>query len=129
MVKRTIIAILLFLSIIALATYEMIAVSQIIVELDSKTKYLQEQVKNNENNLTIVTKDVDILKDYWDSKEHGLFLMFNHKDLSAVTDSLSKLKSYVSSNNYNDAITEVNLLKEYTEKNIHIMGFNIQNIL
>lgn len=129
MVKRTIIALVLFISLIGIGTYEMIAVNKIITRLDNKTAELQTLVKENENNLTVVTDSIDNLKDYWDKHEYGLYLMFNHKDLSTVTDSLSKLKSYVSSNDYDDAITEVNLLKEYTEKNIPIMGFNLQNIL
>lgn len=129
MVKRTIIAIILFLFLISLATYEVIAVNNIITKLETKTKELQIEVKNNENDVTVVSSDVLALKHFWDKYEHGLFLMFNHKDLSTITDSLSRLYSYTSNNNYDDAIAEVNLLKEYAEKNVHIMGFNIQNIL
>lgn len=55
--------------------------------------------------------------------------MFNHKDLSTITDTLSRLSSSVNNNDYDNAIIEVNLLKEYSEKNRHIMGFNLQNLL
>ena len=129
MVKRTIIAIVLFCFLVSLATFEVIAVNNIITELEDKTKQLQIEVKQNEDDVTKVSARVLELKQFWDGNEHALFLMFNHKDLSTITDSLSRLYSYTSNNNFDDAIAEVNLLKEYSEKNVHIMGFNIQNIL
>ena len=49
MVKRTIIALVLFLSLIGLGTYEMITVNKIITRLDNKTAELQILVKENEN--------------------------------------------------------------------------------
>ena len=55
--------------------------------------------------------------------------MFNHKDLSSVTDTLTRLKSYIFNNDYDNAIAEVTLLEEYATKNRHIMGFNMQNLL
>ena len=55
--------------------------------------------------------------------------MFNHKDLSAITDSLTRLKSYIYNNDYDNAVAEVDLLNEYARKNRHIMGFNMQNLL
>lgn len=129
MVKRTIIAITLFLLLTSLATYEVIAVNNIITKLDSKTKELQIEIVNNKENVSNVSNNVFELKQFWDKHEHNLFLMFNHKDLSIITDSLTRLYTYVSYNNFDDAVTEVNVLKEYTEKNELIMGFNFQNIL
>ncbi len=129
MVKRTIIAIVLFALLIGLATFEVIAVNNIITTLETETSILQKQVEENEDNIVNIAPSVKKLKDYWDEREHKLFLMFNHKDLSTITDSLSRLYSYTLNDNFDDAIAEVNLLKEYTEKNELIMGFNFQNIL
>ncbi len=129
MVKRLIIIIVLFVSLIGLATYEVISVNNIITSLESMVINLQTEITENKNDVSKTSNSVKDVKNYWNKHEEGLCLMFNHKDLSAITDTLSRLDSYVVNNDYDNAIAEINLLKEYSEKNHHIMGFNIQNLL
>mgnify|MGYP003297024602 CR=1 FL=1 len=127
--KRVICIICLFLGLIALATYEVVAVSNVINNLEIQAQQLNSKVKQNKDNLTLLSNNISQIKSNWDKHEHGLFLMFNHKDLSSVTDSLTRLKSYIINNDYDNAVAESDLLLEYAEKNHHIMGFNLQNIL
>lgn len=129
MVKRAITISLLFVILFGVAIYELIAVHSIINTLEQYAYNLQTEITLNKDNVETVSNNVKDAKDYWNSKEDALCLMFNHKDLSTVTDTLNRLYSYVSNNDYDNAIAEVNLLKEYSEKNKHIMGFNFQNLL
>jgi len=119
----------LFLALITLATYEVVMVDKVIVKLENQVTSLSEMVKSNKEDLSIVETEISYIKKDWDSKEDNLCLMFNHKDLSAITDSLTKLKSYIYNNDYDNAVAEVDLLNEYARKNRHIMGFNMQNLL
>ena len=129
MVKRIIAIVFLFLALITLATYEFVMVDKVIVKLENQVTSLSEMVKSNKEDLSIVETEISYVKKDWDSKEDNLCLMFNHKDLSAITDSLTRLKSYIYNNDYDNAVAEVDLLNEYARKNRHIMGFNMQNLL
>ena len=129
MVKRIIIIVVLFVSLIGLATYEVVSVDNIITSLETMVETLQVDISENKNNVNKVTESVKKVQTYWNDHEENLCLMFNHKDLSAITDTLTRLFSYVENNDYDNAIAEVNLLKKYSEKNRHIMGFNLQNLL
>ena len=127
--KRIIIIVILFVSLIGLATYEVISVDNIITSLDTMVEKLQVDITDNKNNVSEISTSVKQVQTYWNNHEENLCLMFNHKDLSAITDTLTRLYSYVENNDYDNAIAEVNLLKKYSEKNRHIMGFNLQNLL
>ncbi len=127
--KRIIAIVFLFLALITLATYEVVMVDKVIVKLENQVTSLSEMVKSNKEDLSIVETEISYVKKDWDSKEDNLCLMFNHKDLSAITDSLTRLKSYIYNNDYDNAVAEVDLLNEYARKNRHIMGFNMQNLL
>ena len=129
MVKSIIIIVVLFVSLIGLATYEVVSVDNIITSLETMVETLQVDISENKNNVNEVTESVKKVQTYWNEHEENLCLMFNHKDLSAITDTLTRLFSYVENNDYDNAIAEVNLLKKYSEKNRHIMGFNLQNLL
>lgn len=127
--KRIIAIVFLFLALITLATYEVVMVDKVIVKLENQVTSLSEMVKSNKEDLSIVETEISYIKKDWDSKEDNLCLMFNHKDLSAITDSLTRLKSYIYNNDYDNAVAEVDLLNEFARKNRHIMGFNMQNLL
>lgn len=127
--KKAIIVSLLTIFLFGLATYELIAVEKIISNLEVMTVELQTIITDNKENVVQTETDVKKVRDYWSKHEENLCLMFNHKDLSTITDTLSRLSSSVTNNDYDNAIIEVNLLKEYSEKNRHIMGFNMQNLL
>lgn len=127
--KRIIIVTLLFLALFSLATFEVVEVNKIIIKLEHQVSALSENIKQNKNDLEVVKNEITLVKNDWDKVEDNLCLMFNHKDLSIITDSLTKLKTYIFNNDYDNAISEIDLLNEYAKKNRHVMGFNMQNLL
>ncbi len=129
MVKRIITISALFSLLIILAFYELVAVNNLITNLNEQATNLQTEIYENKEFVSNSINSVKKTKEYWNKNEIILTLMFNHKDLSTITDTLSRLYSYVENNDYDNAIAEVNLLKQYSEKNKWIMGFNFQNIL
>ena len=114
---------------LSLAIWEAVAVNGVISNLSDSIDLIINDFENHKNDITVLSKDVSEIKSFWDDRECTLCLMFNHKDLSDVTDSLNKLKTYTDLNDYDDALTELYLLKNFSSKATHIMGFNIHNIL
>ena len=127
--KKIVIVSIITLLLITLGTFEVIMVKNINVKLLSNVNQLHTLTIENKDDLTHILEKVDSIKNDWDNVEPVLCLMFNHKDLSTITDTLSKYRAYVYNNDYDNAIAEISLLKEYAEKNDHVMGFNIQNLL
>ena len=127
--KRGIFMITLTVLLLSLAIWEAVAVNGIISNLSDSIDLIIDDFENHKNDITVLSKDVSEIKSFWDDRECTLCLMFNHKDLSDVTDSLNKLKTYTDLNDYDDALTELYLLQNFSSKATHIMGFNIHNIL
>lgn len=127
--KKAIIILIITIALLSLATWEAIAVNNIIKVMDENVQSIAVKYQDNKEDITILYDELDDIDNYWTTRESMLCLIFNHKDLSSITDSINKLKAYTQNNDYDNAISEVELLKGYTEKNTHIMGFNIHNIL
>ena len=127
--KRGIFMITLTMLLLSLAIWEAVAVNGVISNLSDSIDLIINDFENHKNDITVLSKDVSEIKSFWDDRECTLCLMFNHKDLSDVTDSLNKLKTYTDLNDYDDALTELYLLQNFSSKATHIMGFNIHNIL
>ena len=120
-----VIAILLF----GLAITETVLIENLLIDIDDKIDHLLVEYEVNKEDVTVTIPEIEKIKTEWDEAENALCLMFNHKDMSSVTDCISRLLSFTKINNYDDGIVELRLLKEYSEKNPHIMGCNIHNIL
>ena len=90
---------------------------------------LNYQYEINQDNIVEFYDDVGDIKEVWERNENWLCFLFNNRDLSSITDSINRLQAYTKNNDYDNAICELALLKEYNTKNYHIMGFNIRNIL
>ncbi len=129
MVKRTITVIVIAALLLTLGIVEGIVVNNFIVKLDSDVEALIPLYEENKDDITVLTNRASEIEARWDKNEQILCLMFNHKDIGVLTDTMTRLVEYTKQNNYDDAIVEVNILKEYTEKNHTIMGCNIHNIL
>lgn len=127
--RRLIAVLIITIALLSLATYECVAVASVNNKLETNVGVLYEEFEDNKDNISVLTEDISVLKEDWDSKENALCLMFNHKDLSCITDTFNRLLASVKNNDYDNAIIEINLLKEFSEKNRHIMGFNFQNLL
>lgn len=127
--KKTIIIIIIAILLNALAIYELINVGYINSTLKNSVQTLPDKYIANKDDISVLTNNVEEIENFWTKNEQGLFLIFNHKDLSTTADSINRLLSYTKNNDYDNAYAEVNLLVSYVDKNDYIMGFNIQNVL
>lgn len=129
MVKRLITIILVALILLGLGITECILVKNFIDDIDTQVSELIPLYEGNKDDITFLAEKAKTIEDKWDKNERVLCLMFNHKDIGLITDSMTRVVEYTKLNNYDDAIVELHILKEYTEKNHTIMGCNIHNIL
>lgn len=127
--KRAILVISIVLIVITLGIIEVLSVRKTLDTMETSVINLYSKYEEVEDDITIFIDDVDNLKDYWQSQETWLCYLFNHRDLSTITDSLNRLSAYTENNDYDNAICELALLKEYSSESHHVMGFNIKNIL
>lgn len=129
MVKRAIIIITLITSLLGLAVTELILVKSFINTIEDDVNELVVLYEENKDDITTLVPEVEKVEKNWDSKEQMLCLMFNHKDITMITDCITRLIEYSKQNKYDDAIVDLKILQKYAEKNHDIMEFNINNIL
>lgn len=126
--KRALAIIAIALLLLISGIIEAINVSSIINVLQTDVMHFETELHENRSDLSALENEVERIKDDWQQKELKLCLMFNHKDLSTITDALNRLHTNITLNDYDNALIEINLLKAYSENSIHVMGFNFQNI-
>lgn len=126
--KRIISIVIIIVALLGIGFYEVFSVNKVITTLEHEVNELQTEIKQGKDNLPAYANKVESAKNKWDKAEPSMCLVFSHKDLSTISDSLTKLLSYVQNDDYDNAYAEVDLLKSYSDKNKHIMGFNAQNI-
>lgn len=126
---RRIALLVLFLFLITLGTYEIIAVNHFLTHMEHAVDQIKIEIVAHKEDLTVIYDQVSKEKDYWEKHENSLNLMFNHKDLQTICDTLNRIRTYVSENDYDNAIVDINVLIETVYELRPIMGFNIDNIL
>ena len=127
--KRSICILFVLIIIILIGFFEIKAVRTTLTSMEDIINDLYFEYEINSDNITVYYDDIGDLKEFWEEKEGWLCYLFNHRDLSVITDSLNRLRAYTKNNDFDNAICELALLKEYSTKSYHIMGFNIHNIL
>jgi hypothetical protein len=127
-VKRAIVILCILIFIITFGSLEIVWVSKILTTMENSINDICHQYELNENEITQFYTTIGDIKEYWMKKEEYLSYLFNHRDLSIITDSFNRLQAYTKNNDYDNAIAELELLKYYSSKNCHIMGFDINNI-
>lgn len=129
MVRKAIIVISLAIATIILGVVELTRVRNTLTTMEDIITDLNFSYETHSSDITIYYDELGDLKEYWERQENWLCYIFNHRDLSTITDSINRLIPYTKNNDYDNAICELSLLKEYSTKSYHIMGFNIHNIL
>ena len=127
--KRAIIIISIFLITITFAFVELFSVRKVLTSMENSVIDLKMQYELNEENIAEYYNKVGDIKEYWEENEDWLCFLFNHRDLSTITDSINRLQAYTRNNDFDNAIAELAILRDYSTQNCHIMGFNIHNIL
>lgn len=115
--------------VLTLGFVELHYVKKTLTSLEDMIMDLNMQYELNEEDITIFYDEVGDLKEYWEENENWLCFLFNHRDLSVITDSINRLRAYTKNNDYDNSISELALLKEYSTESYHILGFNIHNVL
>ncbi len=127
--KKAIIVITITLATIVFGILELTRVRTTLTSMEDIITDLNVRYEQNSEDITIFYDELGDLKEYWERQENWLCYIFNHRDLSTITDSINRLIPYTKNNDYDNAICELSLLKEYSTQSYHIMGFNIHNIL
>ena len=128
--KRLFITLSILALIIALGIFELITVQGVLKNLEHDIQVLHENIIASEGgDISIYTEDISKLKKNWLKHEEFICIMFNHKDLLPITESITRASANIKNNNYDDTIIELNLLEEYTENSAHVMDFHLNNIL
>ena len=127
--KKGLIVITMCLITITLGILELVNVRKTLTTMENTINDLNQQYELSQEDITEFYDDVGDIKEYWEQKENWLCYLFNHRDLSVITESFNRLQAYTKNNDYDNAICELALLKEYSTKNYHVMGFNIRNLL
>lgn len=126
--KKAILIIIIFVATISFGFFEISKVKTILTTMEDCVLDMNREFELNQEDITIFYDKVGDIKEYWQEKETFLCYIFNHRDLSTITDSLNRLMSYVKNNDYDNATAELSMLREYSTQNYHIMGFNMHNI-
>ncbi len=127
--RKGITILVLFISTIVFGILEITNVKKTLTTMEDIVLDLNYKYETNKDDITIFYEELGDFKEYWEQQENWLCYIFNHRDLSTITDSINRLIPYTKNNDYDNAISELSLLKEYSTKGYHIMGFNIHNIL
>ena len=126
---RRICLFIVFASLIFLGTYEIIVVNQFLSHMENVVVEIKYRMEQSPDDITHVYQYVTQEKSYWEKREKNLNLMFNHKDLKTVCDTMNRVVTYISQNDYDNAIVETNVLIESVFELRYVMGFNLDNIL
>ena len=127
--KQIIITISICIIVIIFGVLESLYVSSTLNKLLSDISDLNADIVTNQDDITIFNDRIQSLKEDWIEDEAIICLVFNHKDLLPITESITRLAANINNNNYDDTIIELHLLEMYTINNSHTMGFNINNII
>lgn len=127
--RKAITVIVISIITITFGIWEVCRVRNTLTSMEDIITDLNTRYEQNSEDITIFYDELGDLKEYWERQENWLCYIFNHRDLSTITDSINRLIPYTKNNDYDNAICELSLLKEYSTKSYHIMGFNIHNIL
>lgn len=127
--KKAIIVLTITIATIIFGILELTRVRTTLTSMEDIITDLNVRYEQNSEDITVFCDELGDLKEYWERQENWLCYIFNHRDLSTITDSINRLIPYTQNNDYDNAICELSLLKEYSTQSYHIMGFNIHNIL
>ena len=119
---------ILFLVTIIAGTIEIINVNKVIMTMEDIFIDLNHQYELHQDNITIFYDDICDAEEFWEENGNWLCHLFNHRDLSTITDSINRLQAFTKNNDYDNAICELSLLTQYYSNDNHVMGFSIHNI-
>lgn len=128
--KRGLLIISIFLTLVGLCIFEEIYLKSNLELLFAKSQELISLVENNENvNNEVIISKIEELEDFWTKTESYFCIVVNHINMEEAGEQISKIVSLSKLNKKDELLVEINLLSYYAESYQHILVPNIQNIL
>ena len=127
--KKGISVIIILIITLTFGFVEIINVKRTLITIDDLVYDLNIKYESNQDSINQFYNETGDIKEYWHNSINWLCYIFNHRDLSTITDSINRLRAYTKNNDFDNAICEIELLKDYTSESYHILGFNLHNVL
>lgn len=121
---------LIFLFIVAVCVVEDVLVNNSLNQVKDNCYKIEKQLEGVEglNNMETALL-VDNLEYHWTNNESMLCYLVNHKSIQEIGTEISKMKSYVASNDIDALKVSLSSIKYYCDNYLHFMGANVHNIL
>lgn len=127
--KKILVVIFLIVFLGALVIYEEINVNSSLNWIYEKAIDLQAYTIDAEHiNTTEVLARVENIHEEWKKYENRLCFLINHKNIQDMSTQMIYMKSYVSSDDYEDFTASLALVVHYTDLFRHLIGVSVQGI-
>ena len=126
MLKEAIICLIIIVGIFGLEFYTQNFTSKTVSEITEQFNKLKENIYSR--NMEQINHDIDDIGNKWEQKQKKLAFYIEHDELEKVHTAIVKMKSYIKTDNFSEAIAELEdgkfVIEHIQEKN----SFNLQNI-
>ena len=126
MIKEVIICITIFISIFGLELYTQNFTSKTVSETTELFDRLKENISKQDTEQ--INYDIDNIGNKWEEEQKKLAYYIEHDELEKVHTAIVKMKSYIKTENYSEALAELEdgkfVIEHIQEKN----SFNLQNV-
>ena len=126
MIKEIIICITIFASILGLEFYTQKFTAKTVSEITEQFNTLNENISKRE--IEQMNNNIDDIWSKWEEEQKKLAFYIEHDELEKVHTAIVRMKSYIKTENYSEALAELEdgkfVIEHIQEKN----SFNLQNI-
>lgn len=126
MLKEAIICIIIVVGILGLEFYTQNFTSKTVSEITEQFDELKENISNQK--IEQANQDIDNIWSKWEQKQKKLAFYIEHDELEKVHTAIVKMKSYITTENFSEALAELEdgkfVIEHIQEKN----SFNLQNV-
>lgn len=129
MSKRLTSVLIIIAILIGMCVWEQLVVDMYLKDVYNQALSLQEYVEDyTDVNLPDVETKVFDLERAWAHHEDVLCFLVNHEVIKDMSTEISKLKSYMETNQEQDFKATISVLLHYTHSFRHVMGISLQNL-
>lgn len=125
MIKETVICVIIILIIFGLEILTQNFTKETVSEITEMMIAVKESILNEKKE---IEKEIEKLTNNWEDKHNKLAYYIEHDELEKVDTSIVKMKSYIETQNFSEAIAELEdgkfVLEHIQDKN----AFNLKNI-
>ena len=126
MIKELVICIVILAIIFGLEVFTQNFTKQTVTQMTEKLTSLKDAISKKEDDK--IKKEIEELTNHWEDKHNKLAYYIEHDELEKVDTAIVKMKSYIETGNFSEAISELEdgkfVLEHIQDKN----SFNLQNI-